>query len=414
VARLIRVLRPSGPLRWWPVVGIAAVLVLAGGGAAYAMNRSSSTSASSQLVAAKYATITSTVTASGTLAPAHEADLDFAVSGRVNHVYVKAGDTVRKGQRLASVSRVSLVASKAAAKATVSSAAAKVAEDNSASSAQQTSDAAALTAAKSSLRSAKQALRDATLRSTIVGTITSIDLTVGQQVSSGTGQDSSAASASATSSSSSTSSSSQVVVQSTRSFIVNATVDDTEVSEVKKGQVVAVLPSGASQSVPGTVTSVSSVPSSSSGVVSFPIVVTVTGHPTGVYAGANATLTITLKRTVRALEVPTLAVTYNGSKASVQVSDGHGVSTRAITVGTAYGLETQVLSGIKSGEKVVVTVPTFARGGFTRTGTGGSGGSGGFGEGFGSGGGSGFGGTGGTGGTGGFGGSGGGSFPGGG
>jgi hypothetical protein len=30
-------------------------------------------------------------------------------------------------------------------------------------------------------------------------------------------------------------------------------------------------------------------------------------------------------------------------------------------VGTSYGLETQVLSGIKTGEDVVVTIPTFGR-----------------------------------------------------
>lgn len=363
-------------LRRWPVVAVVVLVVVGGGGAAWALSRSSGSGNAAQLVAAKVTTVKQTVSASGTIAPAHEADLDFAVSGRITHVLVKAGDTVKKGQALAKVGTISLVAQRAAAAATVTSDEEKLAADSSGTS-QATADAAALKAATASLHTAKQAVNDATLRATIAGTVTSISLTKGQQVSGSSGGGSGDSSGS----------SSQVVIQSASTFIVNATVDDTEISEVKKGQTVDVTPDGATFPVTGKVTSVSSVPSSSSGVVSFPIVVRVTGHPSGVYAGASATLSITTKSVANVLEVPTLAITYNGSTASVKVNNGGGAVTKTITVGDTYGLETQVLSGIKAGDKVVVQIPTFRRapvggegggGGFTRT-FGGEGGTGNFG-----------------------------------
>jgi multidrug efflux pump subunit AcrA (membrane-fusion protein) len=194
---------------------------------------------------------------------------------------------------------------------------------------------------------------DATLRATIDGTVTTVDLTKGQSVTAG----------GAGSGSDSSGSSDQVDLQSAKSFLVDATVDDTEVSQVKKGQTAAITPDGATFPVTGTVTSVSAVPSSSSGVVSFPIVVTVTGDPTGVYSGASATVAITTEKVPNVLEIPTLAITYTGSKATVEVSANGHTSTRTITAGTSYGLETQVLSGVNAGEKVVVRIPTFGRGG---------------------------------------------------
>jgi macrolide-specific efflux system membrane fusion protein len=418
------------PLRRWPVVAAAIlILVVAGGGVAWAKTRGSSTpGATTQFVAAKVATVTQTVSASGTIAAATEADLSFGAAGRVTRVLVAAGDKVRHGQPLAKVGRSSLAASYAAARAQRDAAEDTAADDGSESAAQQSADAAAVTAAKTAVTDAKQALADATLRSTIAGTVTSVALTRGEAVAgssgsssssatSGTtgtagttgtsassgrgsagGATSSAATSSAATSTTATSSSSQVVVQSAGT-IVNASVDDTEVQQVKAGQAVAITPDGATSTVPGVVKSVSSVPSSSAGVVTFPVVVRVSGHPTGVYAGATATLTITTTRVPDVLEIPTLAISYAGSNASVEIQQGGSTLKRPVTIGTAYGLESQVLSGVKAGEKVEVTIPSFGGrlggtgGGFGRrggTGTGsGTGTGGGFtnGGGFGGGGG---------------------------
>ena len=69
-------------LRRWPViVGIVAVALIGGGAGAWALTRSSGSTGSTQLVAAKMTTVNQTVSSSGTIEPAKEADLDFTSSG---------------------------------------------------------------------------------------------------------------------------------------------------------------------------------------------------------------------------------------------------------------------------------------------------------------------------------------------
>jgi multidrug efflux pump subunit AcrA (membrane-fusion protein) len=338
------------------VIVVIVVVVLAGGGAgAWALTRSSGTTGGSQLVAAKMTTVNQTVSASGTIEPADEADLDFASSGRVTAVKVKVGDQVHKGQRLATIGTAALRATYDGAQASVDSAEESVSAASSNTAA--TAARSQLVAARSQLTSARSALLGASLKATIAGTVTSVDLTKGEAV--GTASSDTGDSAAQASTSDTSSSGSEVVVQSTKTFNVDASVDDTEVASVKKGQSAAVTPDGATGSVTGTVRSVSTVPSSSSGVVSFPIVVRLTGHPSGVYAGSSATLVVTTKHAANVLEIPTFAITYSGSTATVNVNQGGSVSTRTITLGSNYGLETQVLSGLTAGQKVVVTVPTF-------------------------------------------------------
>jgi RND family efflux transporter MFP subunit len=348
------------------VIVTVVVLALIGGGSALAATQpwhNSKPAATTELVTAKRTTIVQTVSASGTIEPAKQADLDFAVSGRVTHVRAKVGDVVTKGQTLATVGTAALAEQRSAAVATVAADADKVAAD-SAGSAQAAADEAALVAARSSLHTANVDLADATLKATFSGTVTAVDLSVGQQVNAG-GDGQSASDVS------DGSSSSQVSIQSSKTFTVSATVDDTEVSEVKKGQAVAITPEGSTTPVAGTVTSVTTVPTSSSGVVSFPVTIAVTGHPSGVYAGSSATLSITTNKAVNVLAIPTLAITYSGSTATVEVKTGSGTTKKTITVGQSYGAQTAVTSGLEPGDEVVVEIPTFAR-----IGTGGTGGGG--------------------------------------
>lgn len=52
---------------------------------------------------ATFGTQTQTVSLDGTLSPRKQSDVNFAVLGTITKVYVKAGDTVSKGQKLARV-----------------------------------------------------------------------------------------------------------------------------------------------------------------------------------------------------------------------------------------------------------------------------------------------------------------------
>jgi membrane fusion protein, macrolide-specific efflux system len=422
---------------------VAAVVVLAVGGGLGAWlgtQSSSGATVTTSIVTAGYGTISQTASATGTIAAADTADLNFGASGRVTAVDVSVGQTVSAGQTLATIDPTSLDAQVDQAEAALDTDEAKLAQDqasSSTSSTQVAADQAAVTAAQASLTSAQNAVSDATLTSTISGTVASVDLTVGQQVSGSgsgsssqdnsstgsTGSDSSGTGAngnggngngtgsqgdngsssassddsgsSGSSGSGSSSSSTQVVVVGTGSYVVNASVDDTVVGEIQDGDQATITPQGSTTSIYGLVGSVGVVASQSSGVASFPVVINVTGSPSGVYPGDSADVSIVVKELQNVLEIPTAAIQFSGGGTSVEVDRNGQDVTQPVTLGTASGGYTQVLSGLTAGERVVEHIvsvgPTgtsFGGGTFRRGEFGGGGfGGGGFGGGGGLGGG---------------------------
>ena len=372
---------------------------------------------SSETVKVTTGTIKQTVATSGTLEPATEADLNFGVSGTVTGVDVAAGQVVTAGQVLATVGTTALSADVAAAQANLAAAQARLSSDEAAggSTTVLDSDEASVTSAESSLTTAQTNLADASLTSTISGTVASVSLTVGQAVTgtgtggggNGTGGSNAAAAASAATTSSS---SGQVVVIGTESYIVNTTVDDTEIGQVAVGDQATVTPTGATTVDYGTVASIGLIATESSDVATFPVVIDVTGDPAGLYAGSTADVSIIVKQLNDVVEVPTAALTYttSGQATVTEVKGGKDVSVD-VTVGQAALGETQITSGVSAGDSIVERVIKFTggagrtggagiTGGFTRGGAGGFGGGGG---GFGGGGTGGFGGGGGFGGAGG-------------
>lgn len=399
------------------VILIAAVVVLAAGAGIGIWLGTSGTSGTgltttTQVVTATTGTMKQTVSASGTIEPASEADLSFAVSGKVTAVDVSVGQAVTAGQVLATVDSSALQASADSAQASLTSAEAKLSSDESsgASTSQILSDKASVTSAQSQLTSAKTNLADASLTSTIAGTVASVNLSDGQQVTGSGSATSSSASASTTgtptlassssgiggSSSSSSSTSAQIVVVSHDSFKVKATVDDTQVGQVQQGDQATInlsssssssrlggffaalsggnqstnsstqksssTTSGSSTTYYGTVSSIGLIATSSGSVASFPVTIAVTGTPSGLYAGSSATLTITVKELTTVVEVPTGAITYSGGKAQVTVVTGGNHVTRSVTTGQVSTGDTQITSGLHSGEKVLEQVVTFKAG----------------------------------------------------
>ena len=403
--------------------GVVVVLAAAGVGIWLSQDSSASAAPTSELVAAASTTLRQTVSSSGTIEPAQQANLNFATSGQVTSVSATIGEKVTAGKVLATVSSASLSADVAQAEATEATDAAKLSSDQSAgvTSAQLTADQTAVTAAENQVTDAKQALAEANLTSPITGVVAAVDLSVGQQVSgdgssgggssggsggsgssgagaSGTGSSgasSTGSTGSSGSSGSSSSSSAQVVVISNNSYVVNATVDDTEVGSVQAGDQAQIVPDGATTPVYGIVTSVGLIASTTSGVATYPVTIAVTGNPGGLYPGASATVTLIVKQLSNATTVPAAALHYTSSGVEVyEMVNGRQVAV-PVTVGMASGGETQITSGLSVGTKVVVqglraggTGTTTGGTGRTRGGFGGAGGGGfgGAGGGFGGGG----------------------------
>jgi macrolide-specific efflux system membrane fusion protein len=369
------VLAPDDTSVWrryrWPMAAAAVVLVGAAVGLSLWLTSGSSPatglSVTTVTVPVTTGTIQQTVASSGTIEPASQADLNFAVSGTVTAVNVKAGQTVAAGQALASVSTTALSEDVSAAQAQVAAAEDRLASDEAAGATASSldTDEASVTSAQSSLSTAQTNLGDASLTSTISGTVASVSLTVGQQVTgtgsggggggSGTGGSDSAAS------SADSSTTGQIVVIGTDSYIVNTTVDDTEIGQIATGDQVDITPTGSTTPVYGTVGSVSLIGSQTSDVTTFPVVVDVTGNPTGLYAGATADVSIIVKQLNDVTEVPTGAISFgtNGQATVTQVTSGGAHVVKDVTVGAAENGETQVTGGVSAGDKVLEKEITF-------------------------------------------------------
>jgi multidrug efflux pump subunit AcrA (membrane-fusion protein) len=268
-----------------------------------------------------------------------------------------------------------------------------------------------VTSAESSLSTAQTNLNDASLTSTIAGTVASVDLTVGQQVTgtgsggnAGNGTGSTGSGSTGTGTGSTGSSSGQIQVIGTDSYIVNASVDDTQIGQIAEGDQVDITlgsssstgatgrgsafaaaassgssSGGASSTVYGTVGSISLIGSQTSNVTSFPVVIDVTGDPPGLYAGASVNANIIVKQLNDVTEVPTNAISYgsNGQATVTEVVNGAHV-VKDVTVGAAESGETQITSGISAGAKVLerevkFNAPTGGGGGLLGGGGGGVG-----------------------------------------
>jgi membrane fusion protein, macrolide-specific efflux system len=385
------VLAPERASRWrryrWPIVGVVVIVIAAAVGLTLWLTSSSSTpvglSVTTVTVPVTTGTIQQTVASSGTLEPASQASLNFAVSGTVDAVWVKAGQTVTAGQILANVGTTALSEDVSAAQAQLTAAGDRLSSDEAANAAtsQIDTDEASVTSAESSLSTAQTNLNDASLTSTIAGTVASVNLTNGQQVTgSGTGggggDSGAAADASGDTGTGSTGTTGQIVVIGTDSYIVNTTVDDTEIGEIADGDQVDLTDTGSASPVYGTVGSISLIGSQSSDITTFPVVINVTGNPAGLYAGSTVDAAIIVKQLNNVTEVPTEAISYgtNGQATVTEVVNGAHV-VKDVTVGAAEAGETQITSGISSGAKVLERQITFhAPGGGTGGLLGGTGG----------------------------------------
>jgi multidrug efflux pump subunit AcrA (membrane-fusion protein) len=418
------------------VAVVVVIVVLGGGGAAWGLTRGGSgTSATSRVVAASLGTVQQTVSATGTIEPTQQANLSFAVSGEVTGVRVAVGDPVKAGQTLATIDSVALATQVAQAQATVASDQAKISSDetSSASSTQLSADEAALTTARDSLATAQKNLAASSMTSPITGTVATVNLVVGQQLAggssssgsgstgsgstgsgstssgstgsgtsgssggsgtgaggpgtaSGSGSAGSSGSSSSLTTSSSSASSAQVVVVGTASYLVNATVDDTAVGQLKTGNQAVITPTGSTGTaqIYGTVGSIGVISTTTSGVASYPVTINVTGSPAGLHPGASANVSIIVKQLSNILTIPSQALHTSGSQTVVyQLRGGRQVTTK-VTTGITSGTQTQITAGLSAGDQVVVpsvSGTTRQRTGGTGFGGAGGGGAGGFGGG---------------------------------
>jgi membrane fusion protein, macrolide-specific efflux system len=165
--------------------------------------------------------------------------------------------------------------------------------------------------------------------------------------------------------------------------VVDVDASTSQLSELQMGEQATITPTGTSTTAYGVVTSISQLGTTSSGVTTFPVTITVTGSPTGLYSGASTDVSIVVSQATNVLVVPTSAVHTVGSGSFVDVLRNGKEVVVPVTTGASSGEYTQIKSGLKSGQEVVIaslsrsTSSGSATGGFTgRGGFGGLGGGG--------------------------------------
>lgn len=352
-----------GTRRWVRVLVVAlAVAAVATGTWWFTLRDASSAAAEepvTRTVTASLTTMEKTVDGTGTLTPAVQEDVSFAVSGTVTSVAVAQGQTVTAGQTLATVDTLRLDADLLAAKATLATAQARLDDAQDADDGTSTSDAqiasaqAQVEVAQAQVDDAQAALADATLVAPVGGLLTAVNLEVGDAVAGG--GDTGATSPQG----GDTTSTAQFTIVGTDAWQVEIGVSDADVALVEVGDQAELTVDGADGTVFGTVASVGLLSTSEDGVPSYPVTIDVTGDQDGLHDGVSADVSIVYERRTDVLTVPSMAVsTVDGQTVVTKVqADGTQVETPVTTGETSDNL-TEITDGLAEGDSVVLAVLT--------------------------------------------------------
>ncbi|HEY8633313.1 MAG TPA: efflux RND transporter periplasmic adaptor subunit [Candidatus Limnocylindrales bacterium] len=281
----------------------------------------------------------------------------------VSAVKVKVGDPVKKGAVLATATNTSLRVSIATATskvntATIEVATAQDAYDAATTTAQLRQTKIALLNARDGLAQAKAALTDlnaqlshASLVAPADGIVTVINLTVGANAPVADAIDLTAA-----------------------TFQVTANVVESDVSTLQIGQPATVTVSAISADLTGSVTAIAPVAeaSTSGGVVSYAVTVSLQAPPPSLRPGMTADVTVTTASASGVLAVPAAAIRGTSGNYNVLVLTAAGTAeARPVTVGLMTSSLVEIKSGLNAGDVVITGTASQQR-----TTTGGQGGNG--------------------------------------
>ena len=352
------------------VVGGAAVVVALGG-----LPRSAAAATTFLTATAAVTDVRDDVPATGSVASSTAWDLAFGadpvVSGSsdsssssngsgdtgtwtVTDVGVKVGDTVTKGQVLATASNPTLAASIVAAKNSWTIAALQEDQAHDAYDNATTDDAlrAARTSwlnAKNQLASAHQTLVD--LKATAAkrrlvapagGVVTAVSIAAGADASSGA-----------------------AVTIASAEYEVTADVVESDIASMKLQQPATVRVAAIGETIDGTVTAIAPTAESSSGdngVVSYAVTVSLSKPPAALRAGMTADITITTASATNVLAVPAAAIRGIQGNYSVLVMTPAGTpEAHAVTVGLMTSSLVEIQSGLNAGDVVVTGTSSTQR-----------------------------------------------------
>jgi macrolide-specific efflux system membrane fusion protein len=307
-------------------------------------------------------TVTATVTASGTVASATTMNHNFVTSGTVTSIKVAVGDKVTKGQLLATVDDTDTAqaletATENLADAKEALTEAKADNDDDSDIVEQAQR--SVKSAQNAYDSAKRAQTGTTLKAGMAGTVTALNGTVGGS-SSGSSSTGSTGSTGSSTSSSSSGSSAFIVISDMAKLQISASVPEADATRLKLKQTAKVTWNAlANTSAEGIITTISPTSTTSGGVTSYPIVVSLNSVPDGAKLGQSVALSVVVSEVQDVLYVPAAAVKSAGNIKTVTVVTSTGAQeTRTVTIGVEGDSYTEIKSGLTLGEKVVIATVT--------------------------------------------------------
>ena len=341
---------------WW--VG-GAVVVLIASVAAFVLTRSDGPAAAGSGTAkVQRGTVTSTVSAAGTVAALQSRSLGFATSGTLTEVNVRVGDTVQAGAVLAKIDPTSAQSAVDSAEESVDSAeddldnaeteAAAATTTPSASAGraggttggtgttQRTQSTDALMSAQQRLNNAKLALKQAqaklagtVITAPVAGRVLSVSGAVGSQAQSGV-----------------------VTLAGTADVAVKAQFTEAEVAALAAGQTATItLPDRDDAALAGKVTQIDPAGTVSNRLVRYAAVITFDKAPDALLYGQSANVVVTTESADGVLYVPTTAV-IDGT---VTVRVNGRTEKRTVEVGLRGDVSTEIRSGLNEGDEVLVS-----------------------------------------------------------
>jgi macrolide-specific efflux system membrane fusion protein len=286
----------------------------------------------------------------------------------VETVSVVVGQTVKKGDKLATADDTSAQIQLLQAESNTQSAQTRLSNDESnsrISNATLLADKVALATAQQAMAAAVLAVADATIVAPADGLITAVNILPGANAPSD-----------------------YAIQLAAGPMVATASFAEADITNIKVGQAASVTVTAAKTAIDGTVSQIVPVAATSGGgssVVGYTVTVTLGSAPDTVLSGMSATVTVTTASVENVLRVPATAL--NGSASAgytvlVVGSDG-ATKTVSVEVGLVTTSYAQISSGLNQGQAVVVGTTSTRN---TTTGGGGvnlGGLTGGFGGGFG-------------------------------
>lgn len=253
-----------------------------------------------------------------------------------------------------------------------------------------------VTSAQLAVETARTNVAACNLTSPVAGTVTAVSATVGaltgsssagssgSAASAGSGGNSASGTASTASSGAAASGSGLVTISDTAHLQVVAGFSESDVASMKPDQtaefIFPALPQDpAAAPVTGKVVSIAQTSSTTNGVVTYPVTVSIANPPATLRLGQSANISVTTATADNALVVPGLAITTTGNRQTVNVVKNGTPTPVTVTTGVSANGRTQILTGVSDGDQIELPAisSTLDTGGTTTGGGIGAGGLGG-------------------------------------